>query len=582
MKRESSQAASKSLRRTAGKRFHFDALGVLRVLVVVFFSVFLIGPIIAMVLTGLTNDLVNIYGSLISWEELQWNLDIIRTSASFEYIRKLFSNSRYVQATINSLVLSAGVALSSVVLTMPIAYGIARTNMAGKRLIGTLLLVPLIVPTFIAGHGFLLMFDRTGWVSQLASQIFGIQQLIDLRSGLAIFWVQLFTFFPFALLPMIAAFKIADAALEEASESLGAPKWLTWLTVTLPLAFPGIAAAALLVFVVTLSDFGAPIILAPKGFPLLPVEAYREMSGYFNWSGAAILSLVLVIVAGLMLAMQKFVLRGGNYGLQVKEGRPLVGGRRLTLPLQIYSVLFLLMPLALIASVVLQSFATTWGLRILPDGYTLANYAHVLERSADKIRNSLLLGVGALLVSTVVATTTAFFAVRRKGQTLDFIATMPLAIPGVALGIAFIQTFNLPPFEFVGTAFLLVIAYAIRRLPHMLRTTSAAITQVKQDVEEAAVSLGASPLLMIMTVVFPLVIPGIVAGAIIVFVTVIKEISITVLLAPAQWAPMSLEVFRLLLRGEVYIASALAIVIVLIVTAFQLIAQRIAGDKALF
>jgi iron(III) transport system permease protein len=306
------------------------------------------------------------------------------------------------------------------------------------------------------------------------------------------------------------------------------------------------------------------------------------MSGYFNWSGAATLSLILVIVAGFFLYLQKRVLRGADFGLQGRAQRALIENRRVTIPLMLYSFAFLLIPFAIIVSVAIQSFATTWGLGMLPDGYTLDNYRSVATRSVRSIQNTLILGLGALTISIVISSITAYLVVRRNAQTLDFIATMPLAIPGVALGIAFIQTFNLPPFDYIGTAFLLVIAYAIRRLPHMLRTTSSAMLQVKKDVEEAAVSLGAPPLLMVISVVLPLVVPGILAGAIIVFVTTVKEISVTVLLAPAQWAPMSLEVFRLLLRGELYIASALAIIIVVLVTIFQLIAQRLAGNKSLF
>jgi len=165
---------------------------------------------------------------------------------------------------------------------------------------------------------------------------------------------------------------------------------------------------------------------------------------------------------------------------------------------------------------------------------------------------------------------------------LDFVGNLPLAIPGVALGIALILTFNSPPVKLTGTAFLLICAYALRRLPHMLRTTAAAITQVKRDLEEAGLNLGATPGLMIWTVVAPLVLPGIIAGCILVFVTVIKEISITVLLAPARWGPMSLEVFRHLLRGEFYLASAMAMLIVVIVAVLQFAAQRLAGEKALF
>jgi iron(III) transport system permease protein len=168
--------------------------------------------------------------------------------------------------------------------------------------------------------------------------------------------------------------------------------------------------------------------------------------------------------------------------------------------------------------------------------------------------------------------------VRRGSSGLDFVSSIPLIVPGIALGIAMIQTFNTAPLQLTGTALLLIIAYTIRRMPYMIRSTMGSMMAIRKDIEEAAVSLGASPLLAALTVIGPLMLPGIAAGAILVFVTVIKETSISILLAPTDWAPMSLAVFQNLLRGEYYTASAMAILIIVIVIILQAIAKKLAKD----
>jgi len=157
--------------------------------------------------------------------------------------------------------------------------------------------------------------------------------------------------------------------------------------------------------------------------------------------------------------------------------------------------------------------------------------------------------------------------------------SIPLVVPGIAFGIALIQTFNTAPLHLTGTALLLIIAYTIRRLPYMIRSTMGTMMSIRKDIEEAAVNLGATPLTAAITVVGPLMLPGIAAGSILVFITVIKETSISVLMAPAKWAPMSLAIFQNLLSGEYYTASAMAVLLVIIVLLLQALASKLTSEK---
>jgi iron(III) transport system permease protein len=398
---------------------------------------------------------------------------------------------------------------------------------------------------------------------------------------LGIVLVQVFFFFPYALWPMIAAFKVSDLALEEASQNLGAKPWFTFVRVTLPLAMPGIVSSMLLIFTVSFSDFGTPIIMAPKDLNLIVVEAYREIAGFFNWAGSAILTVIMVLVAAFFFWLQRIVTRGKEYG--TISGKPtnqkMVTNRGVVVTLTLYTSVVVLIPLLAMGSIFLSSVATTWGHHALPDGYTLKHYAFIFSTSSKNIVNSLVLGAGALVLSVIIATFVSYFVVRRGSGALDFMSSIPLVVPGIALGIALIQTFNTAPLHLTGTALILIIAYTIRRMPYMIRSTMGSMMAIRKDIEEAAINMGASPLIAAITVIGPLMLPGISAGAILVFVTVIKETSISILMAPTDWAPMSLAVFQNLLRGEYYTASAMAILIIVIVVILQYFAKKITRDE---
>src|SRR5699024_11084141 len=157
-------------------------------------------------------------------------------------------------------------------------------------------------------------------------------------------------------------------------------------------------------------------------------------------------------------------------------------------------------------------------------------YKTIFTSSIGNIQNSIILACGALVLSIIISIFVSYFVVRQHSVTLDFLTTIPLIVPGIAFGIALIQTFNVAPLQLTGTATILIIAYAIRRLPYMVRSTVGTMRSIKVDIEEAAENLGASALTAAITVIGPLMIPGIAAGSILVFVTVIKETSISILM----------------------------------------------------
>jgi iron(III) transport system permease protein len=554
----------------------FDSLSLLRWAVIGFFLAFLALPLLSMLVVAFTGQPVNLLGSIVDADIRATNLDRLR-EFSLENFTGVLGTEAYRASLTNSLWLGARVAGIGVLICAPIAFGFARTAMPFKRILAVLCTVPIVVPTFIAAAGFIIMFGRTGWATHAYQQLGGDGVIFNVYSMTGITLALLFFLFPFILWPMVAAFKIADAALEDAAASLGARSAVGMATVTLPIAIPGIVSAALLGFSIAFSDFGAAIILAPDALNLIVVQAYREIAGFFNWAAASVLVVVMVAVVGAFFWLQRLVLRGRDYGTLTARGTK---ARELTNPLlcrllALWTLLVALIPALALLSVVVQSLATTWGADLLPRGWTFGHYERIFRTSSDTIVNSLVLAAGALAIAIVVAATVAYFTVRRSSGTLDFMANIPLIVPGIALGIALIQTFNTAPAALYGTAILLVIGYAIRRLPYMIRSTVGTMQAIGGEVEEAARSLGATRLIAVSTVVLPLLMPAIFAGSILVFVTVIKETSLTVLMAPTRWTPMSLAVFTSLLRGDIYTAAALSVVLVLIVVALQQVAYRV-------
>lgn len=558
----------------------FNGLTVVKILITLFFVLFLILPLVSVFLVSFTGQPINLLGSLTDANIMSSTIEKFKNSSLDSYIQ-VFKGGGYFKALLNSLQLSLIVSVLVILICIPIAYGIARTKMPFKKTISALCTIPLIIPTFISAYAFIIMFGRSGWVTQLYQMLGGEGMLIDPYSMTGIVLVQVFFFFPYALWPMVAAFKVSDLTLEEASYNLGAKSGFTFMNVTLPLALPGIISSMLLIFTVSFSDFGTPIILAPKDLSLIVVEAYREIAGFFNWGGAAILTVIMVLVAAFFFWLQNLFVKGKNYG--TVSGKPklqkLSENKVLNRTLAAYSGFIVLVPLLALLTVVVESFATTWGKSILPSGFTLKHYKMIFSSSFSNISNSIILALGALVLSVIIATFVSYFVVRQKSASLDFISSLPLVVPGIALGIALIQTFNTAPLQLTGTAVILIIAYTIRRLPYMIRSTMSTMRMIKQDIEEAAVNLGASRLTAAITVIGPLMLPGIAAGSILVFVTVIKETSVSILLAPAEWAPMSLAIFQNLLRGEYYTAAAMAVLLVVIVIILQSIAERLSKKQ---
>src|SRR5699024_10463181 len=192
--------------------------------------------------------------------------------------------------------------------------------------------------------------------------------------------------------------------LKEASRNMEAKSWLTFIAVTFPLVIPVVLSTSLVIFAVSFSDFGTSIILAPSDLNLIVVEAYREIAGFFNWGGAAILTVVMIAIAGIVYWLQNYLTRNMNYGSV--SGKPkkikLSENKAVTVPLFLFSAFVIIVPILSVITVFMQSIATTWGKDLLPKGYTLSHYQSIFTSSIGNIQNSLVLALGALVISIII------------------------------------------------------------------------------------------------------------------------------------------------------------------------------------
>lgn len=480
------------------------------------------------------------------------------------------------------------VTVAASLLGVGIAFCLHNSNMPGKKLFSLMVIVPLSTPPFLGALAFKNLLGDFGMITRLFESV-GLHHAFVGQSALSAGLVQSFLFFPFVTLTTLAALERFDGSLPEASRVLGGSQKYSWLTVTLPTLLPGILAGAFLVFVRSFGDFATLKLLLPMQFSIIVVEAYRDLSGNTYWGGATMLSSLMIAVILVLLTLQKYVVEGGSY--QTVTGRS--GARTLErgqargpadyLALA-YCTLVFSVPLMFLSATFLVSIARNWGAEVMPTKFTFNRYEHIfhsfLTQYDSPLVNSFSLTMPALIGCVVMAFSVAFLISRghgRSAQVLDFVTVLPFVIPGVAFAVALIGVFNTPPLSWHFTPQLVVMAYIVTRAPYGIRTILASFQQIGTSMEEGSRTLGAGELLTLWRVTVPLVRPGILAGAVMIFISAMQDVAITLMIAPPDWYPTSVHVFHEIEVGRIYEASAYGVVLfflILIPYSFSFFTQK--------
>ncbi|MEZ2721927.1 ABC transporter permease [Paenalcaligenes hominis] len=453
----------------------------------------------------------------------------------------------------NSLYVAVAATFFASLIAVPLAYFTIRFKFRGALIIQTLGILPLIMPPFVGAVAMQLIFGRSGSVNLLLDDWFGIT--LPLMDGLnGIIFVEAIHYFPFILMNLTVALRNIDGAMEEAAVNLGAKGWRLFRRVIFPLALPGYVAGASLVFVKVFDDLGTPLVLgitnmlAPQAYLRITQVGIDDPLGY-------VISVIMIAFSILALWLSARALKGRDYSTLQKGGNSLQQ-RELSRGQSIMAYTWIGFILLLVLSphigVLLLSLATVWSFAPLPDGYTLAHYASVFQDSQGMIANTLLYGGLAAFIDVILGTAIAYIILRTKlpaRQTLDWIASAALAVPGLVLAIGLLRTFRDVEIPGLGvgitsTWVIIMLAYSVRRLPYALRSCMAALQQVSISLEEAAASVGANKISTIRRVVVPLMAGGILAGFVTSFMTAAVELSATIMLVTRDSdAPMSYGIY---------------------------------------
>jgi iron(III) transport system permease protein len=487
-----------------------------------------------------------------------------------------------------ALMLSVGISLGSVLSAGVVGTGLAvlltRFSFPGRSVLKVFALLPLALPPLIGALSFYYLYGTSGIIPRLLQEVTGIPAATLSFDGVAgVMLVHTLTMYPYFYLAVSAGLSGSDASLEEAAMNLGASRSTMWRTVLLPMLTPALVSGALLTFMVSMASFTAPQFYNVNTLTMRIVAA--KTSGAYDLAAAQ--STVLSVVSILFLLLMRWY-QNRRLTRSMSKGTPqavkTVQGVIPQVLAAVGSAVVVLILAAPVAAIVLLAFTVngTWTTQIIPPDYTLQNFIDIFTepRSLRPLLVSSQMSALAMAASIVVGVLTAWVIARWKGRgagVLDLMIMLPWALPGTVVGINIVTAFASPtPFNlgqvFIGSLWILPLAYFIRFVPLVFRNAAASLAQIDPSVEEAAQNLGAGPFRTLRTITLPLMARGVIAGALLAFVQGFGEYVASVVIYPARFVPLSVEIYNRQYANDLGSAFAygslqvLAILIVLIVS----------------
>ncbi len=513
---------------------------------------------------------------------------IVDRNFSLYFIGRAFSDSENLELLLRSMDLALLATFLSALISIPLAILINTRTFPGRGLLQAFILFPLILPPFVGAVGLKQMLSRFGPVNLILLEFGLLDSPVDflgVGGPAAVALTQALHLFPVMYLNLSAALSSRDPALEEAARCAGASSIQILRRIILPAVLPGLFAGASIVFIWAFTDVGTPLVFRVDR--LLPVVIFNLRDQIHENPGGYALSLLTLIVSTLIFITGRSVSRsrmpGTGKGTSKNFLRPL--NRREIIVSAV--TLLVLVSLALLPhiGVVLLSVSQEWSMTIFPAKFSISNFTSVFTHplTVQSMKNSLILSAMSTLFDIFLGLSIAWIVARTflPGRgILDILCMLPLAVPGVILAFSYLGAFSgtfldprVNPFP------LLVIGYAVRRLPFMLRAVSAGIEQANKSLEEAAFSVGASKFQTFRRINLPLLFPHIAAGAVLSFAFAMLEVSESLLLAMEnKYYPITKAMYVLLSRPDgPGLASALGILGMALTGGSLILAAKILG-----
>lgn len=489
---------------------------------------------------------------------------------TFSYFSKFFSQKYYMDTLKNSFTVSLATTVVSLILGVPLAYLYSIYEIKGRKTLQIIIVLCTMCAPFIGAYSWILLFGRNGVITVFFEKLgISVGTIYGFKGILISMSTRLF---PLAFMYVSGAMKNIDNTLLEASANLGCSGFKRFRKIGIQLCMPSILAAALMIFMRAFADFGTPLMIG-EGYRTFPVEIYNQFVGETgtDYNFAAAISVIAIIITAIVFFVQKFAnskfqfTMSAMHQIERKKPKPIAG---FFIHLYAYGLVFISMLPQIYLIYTSFRKSSKSGFAFVP-GYSFNNYQMAFKRmghgTRNEIWNTVSIGVATLFIIIVLAILIAYLVVRRKNvlnNSIDTFSMLPYIIPGSVVGIALATTFS-TGIAITGTAAIMIIAMSIRRIPYTIRSSVATLQQIPMSIEEAALSLGSSRAKAFFKITVPMMANGIIAGAILSWVSIITELSSSIMLYSAKNTTLTVMVYSLVSRGTDGQAAAVATILTL-------------------
>jgi iron(III) transport system permease protein len=472
-------------------------------------------------------------------------------------------------AFVNSLILATSVGALGTFLGFLFALAATRGGL-GRRWLTVLdgaALLPLVSPPFTTSIAIIFSFGPKGFISH---DLLGFDNMSAYG-----FWstalAETLTYFPIGYLTLRPILAAMDPNLEEMAFSLGGSRWRIFRTVTVPLCVPGFANAFLLLFAASLADFATPLILAGNSFPVLPTQAYLQITGMFDFKGGAVLSLMLLVPAVGIFLLQRYWVDRRVYVTVTGK----VGQRSRTCAIAPWAAAALTIACGLVAAFIVYFYALLLYASLVVafganNGFTWRHYQVIFTEGLPAIRDTLIIAAIGMPLGGFYGVLVGYLIARRRfpgRQAMELVTMINYALPGTIVGIAYLMAFNDPPITLTGGALIIVACYVFRYSPTGIRATVALLQQIDRSLEEASSSLGAGSAETFRRVTLPLIVPAFFAGLGVVFIRSMTAISATIFLVSLSWTLITVRILENMTELALGPAAAFSVFVIVVVFA---------------
>ena len=505
------------------------------------------------------------------------------------YVKAYFDKEFYF-LFLNSIYYGLGTCALTFFIGTFLAWVSERTNTPLKRLFVVMSLIPFIIPGILSTISWILLLSpKIGLINIVLKELLGLESApFNIYSMWGMIWAEAIHLYPLVFLLMSAAFRNMDTSLEEAALTAGSSTFATFYRVTLPLMRPAMFSVLLIIFIRGIEAFEVPALVGvPARISVFTTKiflAIHQFPSDFGLAGAYAVTLLVISTIGVLI-YGRITRREERYATVTGKGyRPRVidlgGWKYVTLSLSF--LIFLLAVILPVFVLLWSSFIPYYGVpsRELMAKMTLANFQYILNYplAMTAFKNSFYLSVGSATLVMLLTSIIAWITVKTKlpGRALlDNMTFIPIAMPGIVLGVSLIWVYLTLPIPIYGTIWVLLLAYITKFMPYGIRAASASMIQINKELEEASLTAGGTWFQTFRKVVLPLLMPGFIAGWIYISIIALRELSTSILLYSYNSTVLSIMAFDLWEGGQYTYVCALGVLMVLLLVTMAYVARKL-------